>query len=302
MAFGLIRARNLSSADINSADKHNARRYDKKENYPINVPFEKREDKFISVMYTADNELGYQGKEETTLGAVIDKRLKDNAVKGIKTNSNLAIEYVIGINDMKAWESYDFDGFVNNSREWLEDRHGKGSVVAVYTHLDESNPHAHIVVVPIEKKVVKWKNTKGSGESIENRLNTRDYTGGRDKLRLLQNDWFNHLTERYNGGKSFGLELYRGTLVENQLKEYVMQTNHEIGELRAELSQITNDIIKKELDLKIAKRMEYLRLNELKLKNEQDRRNNEKKDLWKLKGTKNNPDVFHNEIKPKNRL
>jgi hypothetical protein len=149
---------------------------------------------------------------------------------------------------------------------------------------------------------VKWKNTKGSGESIENRLNTRDYTGGRDKLRLLQNDWFNHLTERYNGGKSFGLELYRGTLVENQLKEYVMQTNHEVGELRAELSQITNDIIKKELDLKIAKRMEYLRLNELKLKNEQDRRNNEKKDLWKLKGTKNNPDVFHNEIKPKNRL
>jgi hypothetical protein len=203
---------------------------------------------------------------------------------------------------MKAWESYDFDGFVNNSREWLEDRHGKGSVVAVYTHLDESNPHAHIVVVPMEKKVVKWKNTKGSGESIENRLNTRDYTGGRDKLRLLQNDWFNHLTERYNGGKSFGLELYRGTLVENQLKEYVMQTNHEIGELRAELSQITNDIVKKELDLKIAKRMEYLRLNELKLKNEQDRRNNEKKDLWKLKGTKNNPDVFHNEIKPKNRL
>ena len=38
----------------------------------------------------------------------------------------------------------------------------------------------------------------------ENRINIRDYTGGREKLRALQNDWFSHLTERYNGGKNLG--------------------------------------------------------------------------------------------------
>lgn len=41
MAFGLIRVRNLSAGDIDSTDKHNARRYEKKEQYPENVPFEK---------------------------------------------------------------------------------------------------------------------------------------------------------------------------------------------------------------------------------------------------------------------
>lgn len=34
-------------------------------------------------------------------------------------------------------------------------------------------------------------------------------------------------------------------------------------------------------------------LNQIKLKKEEDRRQNEKKDLWKLKGLKDNPDIFH---------
>ena len=202
MAFGLIRARNLSAADISSTDIHNARRYETKEQYPVNVPLEKRNDAFIKTEYILENHEDYLGKRETTLAEAIEERLKINEVKGIKSNSNLAIEYVVGINDKKAWDNYNFDGFVSNTKQWLERRHGKDSVVAVYSHLDESNPHAHIIVVPIEKKIVKWKNTKGSGERTESRLNTRDYTGGREKLRGLQNDYFEHLTQRYDGGKS----------------------------------------------------------------------------------------------------
>ena len=209
MAFGLIRVRNLSAGDIDSNDKHNARLYEKIEQYPENVPFEKREDSFIRVQYLEGNESEFLSKEESSLSKAISKRLEENQVKGIKSNSNLAIEYVVGINDIKAWDNYDFDGFISNTRKWLEDRHGQDSVVAIYSHQDESNPHAHIVVVPIETKKIKWKNTKGSGEKEENRINIRCYTGGREKLRELQNDWFSHLTERYNGGKKLGLELYR---------------------------------------------------------------------------------------------
>ena len=293
MAFGLIRVRNLSAGDIDSTDKHNARRYEKKEQYPENVPFEKREDSFIRVQYLEGNESEFLSKEESSLSKAISKRLEENQVKGIKSNSNLAIEYVVGINDIKAWDNYDFDGFISNTRKWLEDRHGQDSVVAIYSHQDESNPHAHIVVVPIETKKIKWKNTKGSGEKEENRINTRDYTGGKEKLRALQNDWFSHLTERYNGGKKLGLELYRGTLVENQLKEYVKQTNHEIGELRAILANITNEIDRNTLLLRISEKERYMALNQIKLKKEEDRRQNEKKDLWKLKGLKDNPDIFH---------
>jgi hypothetical protein len=297
MAFGLIRVRNLAAADIASTDKHNARRYTSKEHYPDNVPMEKRNDFFINVKYETVSNSEYLDKNETDLAQVIDERLKVNQVKGIKSNSNLAIEYVIGINDLKAWDNYDFNGFVSNSKQWLEDRHGKNSVVAIYSHLDESNPHAHIIVVPIEKKIIKWKNTNGEGEKQENRLNTRDYTGGREKLRTLQDDWFNHLIKRYQGGKSFGLELYRGTKVENQLKKYVTQTNHEIGELRTKLSLLSDDLEKSTVLGDITKKEAEKAKKEIELKQEQDRRLNEKKDLWKSKGLKDNPNIFHDDNK-----
>ena len=66
MAFGLIRVRNLSAGDIDSTDKHNARRYEKKEQYPENVPFEKREDSFIRVQYLEGNESEFLSKEESS--------------------------------------------------------------------------------------------------------------------------------------------------------------------------------------------------------------------------------------------
>jgi len=261
---------------------------------------EKRNDTFINARYLLENHEDYLGKEEVTLAEAIEERLKIHEVKGIKSNSNLAIEYVVGINDKKAWDNYNFDGFVSNTKQWLEERHGKDSVVAVYSHLDESNPHAHIIVVPIEKKIVKWKNTKGSGDRTENRLNTRDYTGGREKLRCLQNDYFEHLTQRYDGGKKFGLELFRGTLVENQTKKYIEQTNHEIGELRTVLASLSDDIAKNIVEGQILEKRRFLALKEVELKKEEDRRSGERKGLWKLKGVKDNQDIFHSKREREN--
>ena len=300
MAFGLIRARNLSAADISSTDIHNARRYEMKEQYPLNVPLEKRNDIFIDTKYILENHEDYLGKKETNLAKTIEERLKINEVKGIKSNSNLAIEYVVGINDKKAWDNYNFEGFVSNTKQWLERRHGKDSVVAIYSHLDESNPHAHIIVVPIENKIVRWKNKKGSGERTENRLNTRDYTGGKEKLRDLQNDYFEHLTQRYDGGKKLGLELFRGTLVENQTKKYIEQTNHEIGELRTVLASLSDDIAKNIVEGQILEKRRFLSLKEVELKKEEDRRSGERKGLWKLKGVKDNQDIFHSKREREN--
>lgn len=300
MAFGLIRARNLSAEDISSTDIHNARRYETKEQYPANVPLEKRDDKFIKTEYVLQDQEDFLGKKETTLSEAIDERLKLNDVKGIRKNSNLAIEYVVGINDKKAWENYSFDGFVNVVSQWLEARHGLNSVVAVYSHNDESNPHAHIVVVPIEEKTIKWKNQKGEGERTEKRLNTRDFTGGRDKLRDLQNDYFEFLTQRFDGGKKLGLQLFRGTLVENQTKEYIERTNHEIGDLRTVLADLRDKNAQNILLSQINAKEQEIALKQIELKKEEARRAGERKGLWKLKGIKDNPDIFHSKTEREN--
>lgn len=294
MAFGIIRARNLSAGDISSTDKHNARKYDKIEDFPSNInPTGDRHEVYLKP------ESDFLYKHETNLEEVIQERIKAQGVKGIKSNSNLAIEYVATINDKKAWERYNPSAFFSNTSKWLEERHGKGSVVAVFEHYDESNPHAHFVVVPIAEKTIKWKNSKGEGERKEKHLNTRDFTGGRDKLRGLQDDFFKHLGEKYGlNGEKLGVPLYRGTLVEHQTKKYIEQTVAEIGKLRAKLADITNEKDKLEVVRQILDKQEENALNELKLKNLENGKFKSGRN-WENKGTRDNPssDLFHNDEK-----
>lgn len=67
----------------------------------------------------------------------------------------------------------------------------------------------------------------------------------------------------------------RETLVENQLKEYVKQTNHRNRRIKGYFSQpITNEIDRNTLLLRISEKERYMALNQIKLKKEEDRRQN----------------------------
>lgn len=292
MAFGIIRARNLSAGDISSTDKHNARKYETREEFPENInPHGKRRESYLK----PGSE--FLSKEEATLEEVVRARIADQNVKGIKSNSNLAIEYVATINDKKAWEHYSPSSFFSNVSQWLEERHGERSVVAIYEHYDESNPHAHFVVVPVANKKIKWKNLKGSGERSEKHLNTRDFTGGREKLRALQDDFFKYLS---GYGEKLGVPIYRGTLVENQKREYIQQTVAEIGRLRAKLSDITNEVEKARVIHEILQKQEQNVLNQAELKNIENGKFKGGRN-WENKGTRDNPsgEVFHDKREKK---
>lgn len=301
MAFGIIRARNLNAGNIAETDRHNARRYENEKEYPANITpggeYEAR--------YQREKNREYLYKNEFDLQKAIDDRLVENKVKGIRKNSNLAIEYVCTINDQKAWEHYSFGGYVANTKKWLEERHGKNSVVATYEHLDESNPHVHFVVVPLEEKQIKWKNQKGEGVRTEMRLNTRKYTGGRDKLRQLQDDYFAHLCQRYGQGEKckLGVPIYRGTKIEHSNREYVQKTNHEIGDLRNKYLKAKDKAEELKIQAEITlKQAEIVRMEQEK-KSIEDLKREKYRNTWHKKGTKNMPNIFHgkDEKKRKNK-
>ena len=287
MAFGIIRARNLNLDDLSSTDKHNARRYDSKEEFPENIsPEGKRYERYFDT--TGRSLL----KNQTCLKDVIYDRLDKQGVVGIKSNSNLAIEYVATINDKKAWDHYSPEVFFSETSRWLENRHGKGSLVATYVHFDESNPHAHFVVVPVTEKVVKWKNTRGSGERREKRLNTREFTGGREKLRKLQDDFFSHLKKYYRD--ELGVPIYRGTLAEHQTKKYIQQTVAEIGRIRDKASRMDDEVAKVEALLEMRVKLAEIAQKELELKNMENGKFKAGRN-WANKGTRDNPssEIFH---------
>jgi len=65
------------------------------------------------------------------------------------------------------------DGFVSRTRAWLEKRH-PGNVAALWVHYDETSPHVHAFIVPLDKKGV---------------LNAKQFVGGRDKLTAMQDEF-----------------------------------------------------------------------------------------------------------------
>ena len=195
------------------------------------------------------SELGYDTPENIKIGqSVLNKSyiiidgietnmsLKDTIYYIIKRagvkerkNSVMALEYVFsGSEDFL--QAYTPVKHFSNCIKFLEEKHGAGNIVSIAEHYDEAKPHMHVIVVPIIKKEVRWKRSKGDGyiegKKEENRLCARDFTGNRDMLRQLQDDYFN-LCFPY--GKECGLTLERGTKVEFQTKKYVKKTNHEMA-------------------------------------------------------------------------
>lgn len=277
MAFGIIRVRKLHAGDIASTELHNARLYK-----PGMVPENIR----VGSEYSFDAQL--YDESAGSLQDTIDNRFRENKVTGIKSNSIHALEYVCAISDKKAWEKYDFQGFTFNTVKWLEQRHGAGSVVAHYIHQDESNPHVHIVVVPLKEKKIHWKNQKGEGVRTEVRLNAKEFIDGRDKLRALQDDWHNHLIKRYGTGQhsSFGIDLFRGTLKEHQHREYTKHTDHKIALLNEEIEKANNLAVKYHkmavMESLMAEKLEKEKAFKIQQNIEQEK----KKENWHLRGTR----------------
>ena len=289
MAFGIIRVRNLKMGDLASTDKHNARLYKDEKEYPENI----NPDGYFNARYFKEETdwLSEDGEFIGTLKGAVQDELR--GVTGLRSNSNVAIEFVVSVSDKKAWNRYEPSGFFSEASKFIESKYG--NIVAQYEHLDESNPHVHFVVVPTETKIIKWKNKQGSGEREEKRLNSRDITGGPLKLRKLQDDYHKWLIDN-NWGQKMGVEFYRGTKVENQTKEYLQRTSHEIAELNTKLASINDDLERKRVELQILEKNALMASKELELQKQIEKKRAEG-EKWKKKGSGELKEPFHGDKK-----
>jgi len=235
MAYGLIRVKELSAKEVKAADIHNARKfkeYDKP--YPPNI---KQNEEYYAAYWRLGN--GYHHyydsveQSKTNLSDVVNARILDANVKE-KANSVQALEFVCSAS-ADVFEKYDARAYFARCDKWLCNRYGEANVVARYDHFDETTPHVHFIVVPIVQKEVKWKNQKGEGTKIENRLCARDLTGNKKLLEQLQDDYFEFTSNFF---ASRGITIHRGTKAAEQKRVYTRETNHELGELRAKLREV----------------------------------------------------------------
>ncbi len=220
MAFGIIRVKNLHIEDLAHTQKHNNREFVPSEfgNIKNNGAF----------FHTVNDELH---SEKTIEDAVMEK------IQGVhrRKNSVVALEYVCAISEeamRKSSEFYHTSSTLDFLRRFVEDKHGIENVVSYSYHEDETNPHIHVIVVPLAEKTTKWKNAKGHGEKVEKRLCATDFTGDKEKLRQLQTDYFNYITgnkRMSNVWEEAGIEFRRGKDARDVKKYYSKMTNHLVG-------------------------------------------------------------------------
>lgn len=116
----------------------------------------------------------------------IQKRLQEAGITTTRKNGVLGVEHLItaspeafnyhvekndkGEKGLKGnvakWKEFE-----EKSLEWLSERYGRKNIVNFTVHKDESTPHIHAIVVPIDSK---------------GNLNCKSYLGGRDKMREMQ--------------------------------------------------------------------------------------------------------------------
>ena len=222
MAYAQIRVRRLNNANLASTEQHNARLFSP-DDIPDNI--DTSQSRQNRMMFCRDE----WDDEQLSLREMVDRRIKELGVKGIKKNSTKAIEVVVSVSDPKFFKEsggYCPLGYGSNEMKWLEDTYfGQGNVVCGYMHMDESKPHWHFICIPANEKEVAYKNRYGSGTKLEMRLCANDIIDGKEKLSAIQDAYHEHCSARYGHIVPF----YRGLRAEDEKREYTQKTDAKLA-------------------------------------------------------------------------
>lgn len=227
MSFGLCRIRKISTAiGLQYTDIHNGRLY---QEMGMAVPENIR---------TANQSGPYGHNKHTilvdgcnTIEVAVNKRIQDTGVK-VRKNSVKAVEYVLALSpDLQhLYKNYSAEAVLGKMVNFVDKRHGLENIVSMSLHMDEANPHLHVVAVPIISKEKKWKNRNGEGVKVETTLAAREFFGTRAKLRELQTAFYEFCKNSYS--ERLNIEFKRGVDAREQSKRYTKHTSAELGNLR----------------------------------------------------------------------
>lgn len=211
---------------VGMTDMHNRREYE-------TVP------EHIDMARIKDNQ--FEAKDGDRLVDALNKRLDELDIKPRK-NGVLAVEYVMTASN-HIFNTYDAEMYLDQCKEFIEYRHGKENILSVAKHFDESNPHIHVVVVPIDKR---------------GKLNCREFLGGPKKMRDLQEGFYQYMTmgDPFSTDPRYGKHRYemeeRDKKRKGEPEKYIDRTSHVLGNLRGELGRVRDKIREEHLKLTLS--------------------------------------------------
>lgn len=117
--------------------------------------------------------------EHLTAQSVADgmKRYRERLPEKVRKNAVHALDYLVTTSPDASSEAK--EKALQVAFEWLSEKHGKQNIIMASKHRDETTPHAHFLVMPIDEK---------------GKLNARSFIGGtRHRMSELQDEFFSQI-------------------------------------------------------------------------------------------------------------
>ncbi|MEZ8985583.1 hypothetical protein OAI_05685 [Vibrio cyclitrophicus FF160] len=100
-----------------------------------------------------------------------------------RKNAVLAMDCIMSLSNEAFVDNFDVENFIDSSINFLQDTF-KGRCISAVIHLDETTPHIHAIILPLEKKSNIWK------------LNARDIFN-KSTLSKYQKSYYSHMKSRF---------------------------------------------------------------------------------------------------------
>lgn len=151
----------------------------------------------------------------------------DAAMKGLKVRKNAVLmhEAIVTASPEKMAEMtpQERTAYFRDAARWLVELHGgdMDNLISMSIHNDESNPHAHILLIP----------------KVDNKLNSRSIIGGhRGRLSELQTEFYDQVASKH--GLTRGKKNSRAT---HRHYSDLKSLQERVQELTGEVESLTND-------------------------------------------------------------
>ena len=180
MNYGILKVSKVKGINgVIWAGKHNTRERDTPNADPDKTP-----SNTILVGAKDSSQLAAMWRDRAS---VVERKIKKDAVS--------AIEYVITASP-EAWKSGKLnDRYLEAGLDWVTKRHGKENILQAVIHRDETSPHLHVLVIPIQKTMKKYTSRSKvdgawiTGETTERpvaALTAKPWLNGRRMLQEMQ--------------------------------------------------------------------------------------------------------------------
>lgn len=172
MPYTILRFKKLKGGAISGCERHNER---KKEIYKSNPD--------IDVDKSNQNYHIIEPPKYTYSRKIKDLIKKSNCKT--RKDSVMLVETIITASPefMKKLSLEEQKEYFKRATDFMIDRVGKQNIISAVVHMDESNPHMHLVFCPINK---------------ENKLSAKSILGNQKSLSQWQTDYFECMHERWN--------------------------------------------------------------------------------------------------------